>query len=357
MPAYLDRRDGATWRYRKRVTLPDGRRIRIEGTPPLNTKKAAEHAEHMHVLRVTNPGMVAPPATLVTKKIAIPTLREYGEVFLDKYGVDHKPSARNSKKQIVKAHLLPFFGHMRLDEIRQIHIDTFKAGQLERGMTPKTVNNRLGVLSTLLNYAWENVEGLEPQKLRFHVRSAETEIVAVPADEVKRLVNAAEDDRYRLAILLASEAGLRVGEIRGLQWGDVKDGQITVRRAIDTRGNVGTPKHDKRRTIPLSASLAKALADAPHRGLHVVPRLDGGVLGYCAMREALHDVYDAAEVESPEMPWHCLRHTFGTELAARGVPLPVIRDLMGHADVKTTMRYVTVADSQKCDAIDLAFRR
>ena len=46
------------------------------------------------------------------------------------------------------------------------------------------------------------------------------------------------------------------------------------------------------------------------------------------------------------MPWHSLRHTFGTELAARGVPIPTIKELMGHADVKTTMCYVTVTAEQ-----------
>ena len=55
------------------------------------------------------------------------------------------------------------------------------------------------------------------------------------------------------------------------------------------------------------------------------------------------------------MPWHSLRHTFGTECAARGVPLPTIKELMGHVDIKTTMRYVTVTDAQKDAAIERAF--
>ena len=55
------------------------------------------------------------------------------------------------------------------------------------------------------------------------------------------------------------------------------------------------------------------------------------------------------------MPWHSLRHTFGTECAARGVPVPTIKELMGHSDIKTTMRYVTVTESQRDEAIELAF--
>ena len=55
------------------------------------------------------------------------------------------------------------------------------------------------------------------------------------------------------------------------------------------------------------------------------------------------------------MPWHSLRHTFGTEAAAQNVPLPVIKELMGHGDIKTTMRYVTVTTSQLFAGIAQAF--
>lgn len=58
-----------------------------------------------------------------------------------------------------------------------------------------------------------------------------------------------------------------MGEIRGLQWGYVADGLVTVRRAVDTRNNVGAPKHDRLRRVPVSSTLASALAAAPRRGL------------------------------------------------------------------------------------------
>lgn len=351
MGAYRDDRSGR-WRYRKWVVLPNGIRERVTGTPATDTKKAAEHAEHMHVLRVLNPELVREPDVPATAK-EVPTIAEYSVVFLMGYLPNQKPSARKSKEQILSGHLLPFFGHLRLDEIRQTDVDAFATAQLLR-LAPKTVNNRLAVLRTLLKYAAQN-QVIEPRKLHFHVRGESAEIDAVPAADVALLVRAAKDERYRVAILLASEAGLRIGEIRGLQWGDIEGNQITVRRAVDTRGNVTAPKHDKRRVIPLSVTLDAALKTSRRRGMWVVPTLEGAVLGYWTMRGALLDVYVLAKVDPPSMPWHSLRHTFGTELAGRNVPLPVVRDLMGHADIKTTMRYVTVADEQKRDAIALVF--
>nr|HEX4313332.1 site-specific integrase [Kofleriaceae bacterium] len=55
------------------------------------------------------------------------------------------------------------------------------------------------------------------------------------------------------------------------------------------------------------------------------------------------------------MPWHSLRHTFGTECAARGVALPTLRLLMGHSSIATMMRYVTVTAGQLSAAIAQPF--
>ncbi len=61
-------------------------------------------------------------------------------------------------------------------------------------------------------------------------------------------------------ILLAYEAGLRAGEIRGLQWTDVKAGRLAVRRALDKQTNEATaPKHNKSRSILISPRLAEVL--------------------------------------------------------------------------------------------------
>jgi integrase len=278
---------------------------------------------------------------------------------MNEYLPRQKPSERASKQAILNSSLLPFFGDRRLDEIDQSLVNAYIAAQTS---ATKTVNNRLAVLSTLMKYAGPRGCKLIPEpQLSCHIDSMEAEIIAVPMDDVRKLVQAATDDRYVVAVLLAAEAGLRIGEIRGLQWTDMRDGRITIRRSVDPRNNIGTPKHNKARTVRLSSALVTALAKLPRRGLWIVSRLDGGFLGYWAMLEAVRKLYERAGVTIPvsetgeTMPWHSLRHTFGTECAARGVPLPTIKELMGHADIKTTMRYVTVTDTQKDAAIERAF--
>ncbi len=180
------------------------------------------------------------------------------------------------------------------------------------------------------------------------------ELKAVEPEDVERLL-AAADDQYRAAVLLASEAGLRAGEIRGLQWGDIKDGQLTVRRGVDKLTNeVIAPKHNKARTIPLSPRLAEALERLSRVGLWVFAMEDGSIVPYDRMSEDVNALYVRAEVPRPPKPIHCLRHTFGTVMAKQ-VPLPVLQKLMGHADVQTTMRYIDVSEEQNRDAIATVF--
>jgi integrase len=359
MPAYRDKRDGR-WRYRKWITLPNGTRTRVTGTPATDTKVAAEAAERAHIDRVLHPErMRATVDAAVPERKEMPTIEEFADRFLREYLPRQKPTERKSKEYILSGSIVPFFGAMRLDEIDQTHVNGFVRTQR---VATKTVNNRLSVLATMLRYAGPSGCKLIPEtELRFHVKAMSPDIVAVPIAEVAKLIAAATDARYRVAVLLASEAGLRIGEIRGLQHTDVRDGQLTVRRAIDQFGNVTTPKHDKRRAVPLSPALLAALPTLPKRGLWVLAQEDGEPMNYERMLEGIHALYAAAEVEVPvsesgvTMPWHSLRHTFGTECAARGVPVPVNKELMGHASIATTMRYVTVTSGQLDAAIRQAF--
>ena len=148
-------------------------------------------------------------------------------------------------------------GDMMIDGLKQTDVDTFARSEVDRGMAVKT--HQLAVLSTMIKY----VKG-ERSKLRFKLDGVVAEIRAVDPADVEKLLHAdvIEDTRYRVVILLASEAGLRVGEIRGLQWTEFKDGRLTVRRALDKLTNESVaPKHNKTATVPLSPRLLASLAE------------------------------------------------------------------------------------------------
>lgn len=341
------------------LKLPDGNRRRIFGTPGVpgpyhdlaRTRVGAIEAERRAIARVLT-GASAPEP-----KKEVPRIREYAKTFLEEYAAEHKPSEQRSKKQILDAHLLPVFGELRLDGVTVGHVKRFAAAERKRGCAVKTVNNRLAVLSSLVRYAVANKVLVDPG-IAFQIAG---EVMgkkppAVPMADVERLIAAATDARHRLVILLGAEAGLRAGEMRGLQWGDVANDAITIRRALDVESDAAVaPKHDKVRTVLLSPRLAAELDALPRRGLWIVSRLDGGLLTQAGLYDAVIELYRRAGVTKPPKPIHCLRHTFGTEAAAANVPLPVLQVLMGHADIKTTLRDVDVNEQQKRDAIAQAF--
>lgn len=356
MPVRRDKRTGA-WIFQCTVRLADGTRRRIFGTPGIpgpyhdlaRTRIGAIEAERRAISEaITGKPLVAVTA-LEAPKSRAKTIREHSETFLQTYKPESKPSTKRNRRLSMR-HLLVHFGDRTLEELRAEHVGAYVAGELTRGVSRKTINCHLAVLSSLIRFTTG-----EKSKLRLNTGGKPTKIQAVDPADVESLLVACTDDRYRAVILFACEAGLRAGEIRGLQWTDVKDGQLTIRRALDKESGASLkPKHDKERTVPLSPRITDVLATLPRRGLWVVCRPDGSALNYDELNHAVNAIYKRAKVTRPPKPLHCLRHTFGTVMARR-VPLPVLRDLMGHEEIATTMRYVDVGEADKRAAIAAVF--
>jgi integrase len=136
-----------------------------------------------------------------------------------------------------RVHLLPAFGRKRLDEIGMPDIERFKAEKLAAGLSPKTVNNMLACLGKTLRFAAECdvIEKIPRIKL---VKVFEKPVDFLDFEEYRRLIEAQRDHGEALAaVLVAGDGGLRQGEIRALQWGDMdlEAGRIFVQRT-DYRG-------------------------------------------------------------------------------------------------------------------------
>lgn len=377
------------WHYQRRIHLPNDRRIRIKGSPSVNTERAAEAAERAHIERAETEalalmrGFVAVPTgdspTTNTKSASTstaPLVRDFIKRFVVEYAPDGKHGGTRTRNIHLNGAIRRHFGHLRLDEIDQSHVNGFIA--INRTAASQTVKNKLNALSVMLGYA-ADLNIIQRHTLKMSVKLKQRVAIekrALSRAEVASLIAAASkrpnDHRYVVAMLLASEAGLRIGEIRGLQWTDIKDGVVTVRRSYDDREQLSAPKNGKPRAIPVSPALAAAfaeLAKAPKRAIWILSALEPGKRGrnvihvrdghlaYTTVIKAMKRYYRDAKLEITEDvdPWHALRHTFGTELAGSNVPLPVVQRLMGHSDIRTTMRYVTTTAQQASAAIAQAF--
>jgi integrase len=133
---------------------------------------------------------------------------------------------------------------------------------------------------------------------------------------------------------------MRLGEIIGLHWSDLDlvRGRLNVNRTI-WRGKPNSPKGGRARTIDLPVSVIDALKAHRHlKGPWVFCQANGNLLTPGLLKWPLTRALRVAGISRPEgvIGWHDLRHTYGSHLAMRGVPLRVIQELMGHASMEMT---------------------
>ena len=221
---------------------------------------------------------------------------------------------------------------------------------MEKGLTDKTINNILAVLSKPLHYAADvDLIPKAPKVGLFKVEAPEIEFWEF--EQYARLLAEAERQGPTVfaAVCLAGESGLRVGEIKALRWREDVDmvaGTITVNQQM-RKGVVGSPKGRTRRTVPMTGLLWDALKRiAATREGYVVRNLAGQAINdENQIKNLFYRVCRRAGL--PERGWHSLRHTFGTHAALFGVNPWRLMTWMGHKRIDETMRYVHVADGHR----------
>jgi integrase len=165
----------------------------------------------------------------------------------------------------------------------------------------------------------------------------------------EQTVRALEDEQDACVVLVAAFCGLRLGECLGLRWRHLMwDAQrLHVQRSF-VLGQEDSTKGRRGRTVPLADQPAQALARLSQRSMFtrradlVFCSRTGEHLDPSALRRRYKAARDAAAAENQDMPalrFHDLRHTFGT-LAAQGFDLVNVQAMMGHADSRTTSRYL-----------------
>jgi integrase len=180
-------------------------------------------------------------------------------------------------------------------------------------------------------------------------RGAHRELIRMQVGEDEQDVRRREDDQDACLIVVAAFCGLRMGELLALRWRHVvwHAQRLHIQRAYSL-GEEDSPKGRRGRTVPLADQPAQALAQLSQRPMFtrnsdlVFCSRTGEHLDGSALRRRFKAARDAAIAESQDMPalrFHDLRHTFGT-LAAQGFDLVNVQAMMGHADSRTTSRYL-----------------
>jgi site-specific recombinase XerD len=160
-----------------------------------------------------------------------------------------------------------------------------------------------------------------------------------PAD-VSAFLADLDTHRDRAIVLLMVFGGLRAAEVRSLRLADVDQG----RRRVRVVGKGG-----RERTVPVDGAFFSEVAaylrlERPPgvKTAECFVVLHGPTAGQAMTEAGMRSVFRYHRVTSgaARVRPHRLRHTYGSELAAAGIDLLVLRELMGHASPETTAGYV-----------------
>lgn len=327
--------------------------VRYRKSSPLNTKAAAESLEVRMRQELSEKGtldhLFAQPKEV--DSIADSTFAGFSEHWMSAYVlVNNKPSEQRTKRRIINASLIPFFGNSRLNEIKTVDIESFKAKELQRGMTAKTINNRLAVLRKCLVTAveWEMLDRVPKVQL---LKTTPPKFRYLSEAEVQAIVRASETPTERVMVLVAARTGLRFSELRALEWGDIDFSLrlLTVRRCAVLK-DVGTPKNGRIRHVSLTLDALKALESIKGKS-GLVFTFRGKMRVHWSSLCHLQLACKKAGIEP--CGWHTLRHTFASQLVNRGASLQAVQTLLGHSTVTMTQRYAHMAPETMRDTINL----
>jgi integrase len=150
-------------------------------------------------------------------------------------------------------------------------------------------------------------------------------------------------DHMKPMVLVSINTGIRRGELFQLRWADVDLKQ----RVLTVRGT--TAKAAITRHVPLNQEAVDVLTTWKGRDANplVFPGRDGEPFNN--VKKAWAGVLNAAKVKA--FRWHDLRHSFASKLVMAGVDLNTVRELLGHSDLKMTLRYAHLAPEHKADAV------
>ena len=205
---------------------------------------------------------------------------------------------------------------------------------IDKGLKENTIHSRLNALK----FYYEQV--LRREKFFWEIPRPKKQI-QLPnffnQDEVAAIINSVQNKKHKVMLMLAYSGGLRVSEVVSLKTYQIDSKRMTI--------FIHQAKGKKDRIVTLSPVLlvmlrAYASIYRPAKNGYL---FEGSASGTPYSTRSLQEVIQAAKRKAGIMKpgsIHSLRHSFATHLIEKGTDVTMIQKLLGHNDLKTTLRYL-----------------
>jgi len=326
-----DGQKGRAWGF---TVIIGGKRVRRQGY-----LSRAEAQDALDALKHPDPAEA--PAMVSTMTLA--------EAFERYFKAKARKRSLDEDERIAK-HLKAVFGEQTpLVEITASRISAYKASRLaveksRRGsvLSAASINRPLALLRHLLRLAheeWEVLPAVPRIKLE---KEAQGRLRWLTPEEATKLLTKCREQKAPALVDLVELAlytGMRQGELLELTWGCVDRARGVVLLEITKSG--------RRREVPLNGPADAVLARRASAAQG--DRLVFGTGSWDAFRKTWEAAVEAALLD--DFHFHDLRHTFASWAVQRGVTLPELKDLLGHATLAMVMRYAHLAPEQLRSAV------
>ncbi|MED3501149.1 site-specific integrase [Brevibacillus agri] len=276
--------------------------------------------------------------------------------WLDSKALKLKPVTLATYRHNVQKHIAAYFHKVELGKITPQMIEKFYAYLAkEKGLSETTILDIHKIVKNSLKMAVK-------RKYISYSPAADVESPKVPRkemlvwnlEETTRFLKVAEGSNLFVAYLLALTTGMRQGEILGLRWKDIdlENGTLQVRQTLSHDGK-NFSKETKTKSSTRTITLAeKTIAELKaHKKKVAKEKLAAGSsyqdydLVVCTKtgtpinpRNLLRDFYKLMKkAKVPKIKFHGLRHTVATLLLTQGVNPKVVKEILGHSDIRVTL--------------------
>lgn len=281
-----------------------------------------------------------------------------------------KDSTYATYMNIISNHILPYFGDMNLQDISYNKNQEFiwhlsQNGRLDNtgGLSTKTIKDILSLWLSILGDAEKEINiDIPSGKYKFPISDQEEKVKLLNIHQEHQMVSFLKNNLNikNLGILLALSTGIRIGELCALQWGAIsmESGTISISKTLQRiylkDGNNGTskviittPKSKKSiRIIPISRKMIKLLKTFQNSNeTYFLTGVENKYIEPRVYREYYNRLMNKHNMHY--VSFHGLRHTFATRCIEAGCDYKTLSEILGHADVGTTMRLYVHSDIEK----------